>query len=437
MDAVFSGASIDSRAIREGELFIPLKGGKADGHDFIESAILKGMGSLVGREAGRRNIKGGVGKVLIEVEDALRALQAIARFVRMKRPELPVVGITGSNGKTTTKELAALVLESRFKVLKTTGNLNNQIGLPLTLCSLDGSHGAAVLEMGASFPGDIKELCEIAAPTHGVITNIGQSHLEGFGSMEALLRTKLELADAAQTVAYNADDPVLAPAMKPYGGKALVGFGMGAGAVVRALDLVLEERGSAFTLRAGGQSAGASLPVPGVFNVYNALAAAAAGVAFGIGLDAIADSLRQFRGVPMRYEIMERNGALIINDVYNANPASVREALKELRRLRRNGGRAIAVLGDMLELGEFSEEAHRGLGSSMAGEPGMDLFIAVGPMMATASWEFAKRGGASVACDTPEGAGCVLFKELRPGDTVLIKGSRGMRMERVLEKGKE
>jgi len=427
----FSAASIDSRTINEGELFIPLKGTRSDGHEYIGQALLKGAGSLTEKEL---SIKMGKNKYLIKVENTLKALQKLAHFIRMKRPGMPLVGITGSNGKTTTKELAACVLERKFRVLKSEGNLNNQIGLPLNLARLSPEEDVAVLEMGASIPGDIKELCEIANPTHAILTNIGQSHLEGFGSMDMLLRTKLELADAAPMIAYNADDPLLAPAVKAYKGKILFGFGMGKGADLKAENISFKEKGSQFMLMGAGESLQVKLNIPGSFNIYNALAAAACGILFNVPFADIARAFESFEGVAMRYEIKELRGALFLNDVYNANPASMQEALKELKRLRgeKGGeGRAVAVLGDMLELGPYAEEAHRELGRLMKKE--VDVFIGVGLLMNFASEEFKSNGNISFLCGDPEEAGRALLNSLKKGDTVLIKGSRGMKMEKVLE----
>ncbi len=428
--ARFAACSIDSRSIRPAELFIPLKGEKADGHDFLQDALSKGAGALVSRGPGFDF----AGRTVVQVEDTLQALQGLARFIRAKR-DLPVIGVTGSNGKTTTKELAAAVLGERMNVLKSEGNLNNQIGLPLNLSGLASWHEAAVLEMGASAPGDIRELCDMALPTHGVITNIGQSHLEGFGSIENVLKTKLELARSARTVIYNTDDPLLSDAIMAMEGKEAVPFGMEKGARVRAKDMVLKGRGSEFLLSADGREEKVSLNIPGVFNIYNALAAAAAGVAFGIGLGDIARALSGFSGVAMRCELREMNGYLFLNDVYNANPSSMREALKELVRLKREGGRAVAVLGDMLELGGYSEEAHRSLGGWMRAELGIDLLITAGDMMGLAGREFRDAGGEAIICRDSDEAGAALFANIKKGDAALVKGSRGMRMEKVLGRG--
>ena len=443
----FSGLSTDSRTINKDELFIALSGPNFDGHDFLAAALTAGAGAIISRplKAGFSLDKS---KSILLVDDTLAALQKIARYIRMKRPDMPVAGVTGSNGKTTTKELAALVLGRRFKVLKSSGNFNNQIGLPLNLCRLDDRHGAAVLEMGASRPGDIAELCAIARPTHGIITNVSESHLEGFTTFKALMETKLALASAAGAFVYNADDPRLSNAVQSeFGGgknkkvKSKIGFGMNEGAELRAEDIRMEGGASTFRLSGRGQSAVLRFSSAGLFNVYNALAAAACGLLFDISLSEAASALTEFSGVPMRYGITQAAGALILGDVYNANPASMDAALLELQRLR--GKRAVAVLGDMLELGDYSEEAHRGLGRRLASLP-VDIFIAVGPMMNLAREEFLiSKGGPApknknknknaFSCADSAQAGSLLMENLRAGDTVLIKGSRGVQMERVLE----
>ncbi|MDA8168087.1 MAG: UDP-N-acetylmuramoyl-tripeptide--D-alanyl-D-alanine ligase [Nitrospiraceae bacterium] len=430
----FRAVSTDSRKINGGELFIALTGDNFDGNEFAASALEKASGAVISRAG---SIPDGLfaKKSIVLVEDTLKALQDIARSVRAGRPRLPLVGITGSNGKTTTKELAAAVLGGKYRVLKSSGNLNNHIGLPLNLCGLGPEHEIAVLEMGASAPGDIDELCGIARPTMGVLTNVGFSHLEGFGSMEVLLRTKLELAQAVQSIIYNADDERLAPAIQSgFRNKALISFGVKARADVMASGVRLTERGSEFTLRiAEDGHADIKLGIPGAFNIYNSLAAAACGLFFDVGLEETAAALGAFGGVPMRYEIKEMAGATILSDIYNANPASMEEALKELVRLRK--GRAVAVLGDMLELGGYSEDAHRRLGGWMASLP-VDLFIAVGPMMGRAYAEFTKEGKEAIACKDSAQAAKALAGSLKKGDAVLIKGSRGMRMEKVLEEMK-
>jgi len=417
------GISIDTRTIKDGELFVALKGAKFDGHDFLADALNKGSGAIVSLPPAAPPR----GKAIIHVDNTLKALQDIARYMRVKRA-IPVVGITGSNGKSTTKEMTAAVLGARFRVLKNTGNLNNQVGLPLSLLSLTGEHEVAVLEMGASAPGDIRELCEIARPEYGVLTNIAPAHLEGFKDLESVRRTKLELLGFVSTLAVNASDSFLMEGVEGFGGR-VIKYGMSDSCDVHAADVALGDRDAAFTLHAGGSSARVGMRVTGMVNVINALGAAAVGMAFGLDVKSISSGLEGFEGIPMRLEIREYDGATVISDVYNANPASMEEALKELIRLRKK--RAVAVLGDMLELGSYAEAAHRRLGAWMAEAP-VDLFIGVGPLMKLAAEEFSSRRKTAVVASSAAEAKDILRQSYMPGDTILIKGSRGMRMELVL-----
>jgi UDP-N-acetylmuramoyl-tripeptide--D-alanyl-D-alanine ligase len=414
------GISIDSRTIGKGELFVALKGERFDGHDFLEEALKKGSGAIVSVPPAEP-VKG---KAIIHVNNTLKALQRMAHFMRAKA-DIRVVGVTGTNGKTTTKEMAASVLGTRYRVLKNAGNLNNHIGLPLSLLSLSEEHQVAVLEMGASAPGDIKELCEVASPDFGVITNIGHAHLEGFKDLEAVRRTKLEILDSVKAAAVNGDDAFLIEGMRGFRGR-VMRYGFDSSLDVYAGDVEFRGRGLSFTLHMNGRSARVGLKVAGKFNVYNALAASSVGAFFDMDIESVKEGLEGFEGVPMRLEIRELLGATVISDVYNANPASMEEALKELVRLRDQ--RAVAVLGDMLELGSHAEAAHRRLGGWMSGLP-VDLFIAVGPLMSLAAGEF--KGRSIKAVDADEARG-LLLGEWRKGDTVLIKGSRGMRLERVI-----
>ncbi len=420
----FSAVSIDSRTIKEGELFIALRGSRFDGHDFLTEALQKGSGAVV-------NFPPAVpvrDKTIIHVKNTLNALQELARYMRLKR-KVPIVGITGSNGKTTTKELIASILSKRYRVLKNTGNLNNQIGLPLSLTRISEADEVVVLEMGASAPGDIKELCEIAMPDYGVLTNISQAHLERFKSIEMIIKTKLELLDYVSMAIVNADDPLLMEGVHVHSFKGrILKYGIKNHADIYATDIKLYERGSAFLLHISEDKSIEVHPrISGKFNIYNILAAASAGQLFNIDLRDIKDAIDSFTGVPMRLEIRELGGVHVISDVYNANPASMEEAIKELVRLKK--GRAIAVLGDMLELGSYGEEAHRKLGRWMSELP-IDIFIAVGPLMSFAASEFS---GSVHKLQSAIEAKEFLKGICREGDTVLIKGSRGMGMERVLE----
>ena len=418
----FAGLSIDSRSIREGELFVALKGENFDGHDFVANALISGSGALV--QASPAELP--ADKTLILVKDTLVALQALARYLRSAM-NVPVIGVTGTNGKTTTKELISSVFGQHHKVLKTTGNLNNHIGLPLCIARMDGDEDTMVLEMGSNRRGDIKQLCEIALPEFCVVTNVGPAHIEGFGSLEAIRDTDLEILAYAKVASVNADDAFLLEGTKNYSGR-LVTYGLKNTADVFAKDIMLGTRGSGFKLCfSDKRKITVDLQLSGRVNVYNALAAASVANALGVGLDDIKNGLESFGGVPMRLEIKELLGALVISDVYNANPVSMAEALKELVRLKRK--RTIAVLGDMLELGSYAEEAHRRL-VRLASELKVDALIAVGPEMKKAAKEFQ---GACYQAEDSDSARSVLSGICDEGDAILIKGSRGMRMEKVLQ----
>lgn len=437
-DGVFTGVSIDSRTIGEGELFVALKGQRFDGHNFLKDAMEKGRGAVVS-DASAASVRG---KTFIRVENTLKGLQAIARSIRMRR-RLAVIGITGTNGKTTTKELVASIMGKKHRVMSNTGNLNNQIGLPLSLTRGEENDEFAIMEMGASTNGDIRELCEVALPDYGIITNIGPGHLEGFGSLENVRETKLEIFDAVKTIVLNADDLFLMEgvSLKTEGKKPeIITFGIERSADVYARDIILESRRSVFTLCLAGGCCEVALHINGRFNIYNALAAAALCHRLGVAPEDIKAGLESFTGVPMRLELKEIAGSLVINDVYNANPASMEEAVRELIRLRKD--RAVAVLGDMLELGEYADEAHRRLGRWMAGLP-VDVFIAVGEMMMKAADEFSatrkersavlRESGQVLTVPDSASAGKLLSGLCQWGDTILLKGSRGMHMERALE----
>jgi UDP-N-acetylmuramoyl-tripeptide--D-alanyl-D-alanine ligase len=420
----FTGISIDSRTIKEGELFIALKGSRFDGHNFLHEALKKGSGSLVNIYP-REPVNG---KTIIYVNDTLRALQKIARYMRLKK-DIPVIAVTGSNGKTTTKELIASIMSAGYRLLKNTGNLNNHIGLPLSLTRISDKDEMVVLEMGASGPGEINELCEIAFPDYGVLTNISPAHLEGFRDLETVRKTKLELLDYIRVAVVNADDPFLMEGIHLSGFKGnVIRYGIKNPAEICASDIKLLEYGSVFSLHTGkNKSIEVHPKISGMFNIYNILGAASVGYLFNMDLQDIKNAIDLFAGLPMRLELKELNGFKVISDVYNANPASMEEAIKELVRIGK--GRIIAVLGDMLELGSYEEEAHRRLGRLMS-ELSVDIFIAVGERMAFAASEFS---GSVYKLQNAVEAGKLLKEIGREGDTVLIKGSRGMNMDKVLE----
>ncbi|GBD97393.1 UDP-N-acetylmuramoyl-tripeptide--D-alanyl-D-alanine ligase [bacterium BMS3Abin06] len=430
----FKGVSIDSRTIADEEVFFAIRGERFNGHDFLESALVKGSGAIVDT----RPEPLPKGKVIIYVNDTLRSLQNLARFLRMKR-DIPVVAVTGSNGKTTTKEMIYEILSKKYKTLKNEGNLNNHIGLPLSLMRLSPDDEVIVLEMGMNAAGEIRRLCEIAAPSHGVITNIGSAHVGRLGSYDAIRDAKLEILEGPGVAIVNADDSYLMQGIeniKHFDGR-IITFGVNNEAHVMAKDVRITERGSDFILEAGDRgSMPVSLNVHGLFNVYNALAASAVSFSLGMSIDEIKTAIETYRAFPMRFEVLRKNGITVINDSYNANPSSVEESLKELIRLAA-GGRAVAILGDMRELREFSEDEHRNTGKTVSGI-GIDIFIAVGDMMNLAAKESMKavgdkRGPQAFSFRDIDIAKKNIMEILKQGDTVLIKGSRTMAMERIIE----
>jgi UDP-N-acetylmuramoyl-tripeptide--D-alanyl-D-alanine ligase len=431
------GISIDSRNIKEGELFVAIKGDRFDGHDFVPDAIKKGAwGALVERSALETKFSSlGSLKNILPVEDTLYALQEMAYMHRKKHP-LTVIGITGSNGKTTTKEMLACILKPKGPVLKNEGNLNNHIGVPLTLLKLNAGHRSAVVEMGMSAAGEIDTLSRLVAPTVGVITNIGPAHLEFFSSMDTIAEAKGELLGNLSpdaTAVLNADDPYCGALRSKFTGRSIL-FGIRKKADVSASRIVQEKDHTDFTLKADGATISIRLRTVGTHNIYNALAAAAAGIAAGMPIDAVKFGLEAFSPVAGRSELSTLEGRTLLADYYNANPASMEAAITTLVSLS-SGKKAIAVLGDMLELGSAGPEAHREIGR-VAARCKVDFFILIGTLAAHIGEGAREKGMPAdhvVEARSHADAAQLLKKLSRPGDVVLIKGSRGMKMEKILE----
>ena len=431
------GISIDSRNIKEGELFIAIKGDRFDGHDFVPDAMKRGAwGALVERSALEKKYErlGGL-KNILAVEDTVCALQEMS-FMHRKKYSLPVVGITGSNGKTTTKEMLACILKQKGPVLKNEGNLNNHIGVPLTLLKLGAHHKSAAVEMGMSAPGEIDVLARLVSPEVGVITNIGPAHLEFLGSMDMVAAAKAELLNNLKhegTAVLNADDPYFDTLKNKFGGRVL-SFGIEKKADARAVDIKQGKNFTDFTIKADDSRVHVRLQAVGRHNIYNALAAAAAALALEMPIDAIKYGLDEFAPVAMRSELKVMNGRTVLADCYNANPGSMKAALETLASLK-GRMKAVAVLGDMLELGDAGVEAHREIGRTAA-KLGVDVLITVGEL---ARHMLEGAAGAGMAKDRLFSAGShseaaeLLRKQTANGDAVLVKGSRGMKMEKILE----
>ena len=426
--AVISRVSTDSRASEAGDLFVALKGDRFDGHDFVAQAVGRGAtGILVSKDVGEFS-----GKILILVEDTRKALGDVARLYR-DRFDIPVVGITGSNGKTTTKDMAASVLSQRYSVLRNEGNFNNAIGVPLTLFRLTKAHDMAVIEMGTGAPGEMSRLIDIARPDVAVVTNVGPTHLEFFGSMDEVAAEKGILARAAGAAVLNADDPRVAEMRDAADGTTIL-FGIRNSADVVADEIEQGQDGcSHFTLVANMERIRVHLPFPGRHQIYNALAAASLGILFHVKLDEIKRSLEVCRGLPMRMQKVVVNGATIIDDTYNSNPASLRAAVDYLSEVECECKRVL-VLGDMLELGKQSGELHLEAGRSIAGRQFHSL-VTVGDkaaMIAEGAMAAGMPEDRAVVFETNSEAVAYLRLVLGQGDIALIKGSRGMKMEEIV-----
>ncbi|PKM80642.1 MAG: UDP-N-acetylmuramoyl-tripeptide--D-alanyl-D-alanine ligase [Firmicutes bacterium HGW-Firmicutes-14] len=429
--AVLNRVSTDTRQINRGDLFFALAGERFDAHDFIDRAMAEEAGGLV---VSRRVETGSWQGPVVLVEDTLKALQALAGNNR-KHFTGPVIGVTGSNGKTTTKDMISSVLERKYKTLKTPGNLNNEIGLPLTLLELNHDYGAAVLEMGMRAPGEIDLLAAIALPTGAVITNIGETHLERLGSVENIARAKGEILDHIDEHGFavlNGDDRLARGQAARCRGK-VVYYGLGGDVEISARGLSsLGEKGMSFTAVTPVGDVKINLPVPGRHNVINALAAVGVGIKTGVPLEEIKEGLESTRLTSMRLEIIETGRATVINDSYNANPASVKAALQILDDLGRER-RKIAILGDMFELGRRAAEGHREVGEEAAARK-VDILVTVG----TLAREIALGAGMAesppaeiISFNSRSEAVSMLDKLVRQGDVVLVKGSRGMKMEEI------
>jgi UDP-N-acetylmuramoyl-tripeptide--D-alanyl-D-alanine ligase len=432
LERVTTGVSIDSRSCRPGEVFFAIRGHNQDGHAFLADALGRGAGAaVVSRYPAELALPGDFPLVL--VEDTTRALQRLGAFHR-RRHTLPVVGVTGSIGKTTTKELTAAVLAERFHVLKATGSLNNQWGVPLTLLGLEPTHGAAVLELGMNAFGEIATLAQLARPSVGVLTTIAPAHLEGVGSLEGVQKAKGELVEAIPAdgvVILNADDPLVLTLASAARGR-VVTYGRAASAEVRLSDIAPLDGGLSFTVAHRGEAVAMRLPLPGRHNAGNAAAAVAVGLALGVPLAVAARGLGRVSPVKGRLHWREAGGVRLLDDTYNASPVSLRAALEALREAG-PAGRMWVVFGDMLELGPASDAAHTDAGRWIAALPAAGLATA-GPASRASAATAAEAGCPEVtACQTPEEAAAHVAARVEAGDRVLVKGSRGMRMERAVD----
>jgi len=423
----FSGVTTDSRKVRPGELFFALRGDNYDGHGFVDEALAKGAAAAVVEKASRKSDSS---KPLIVVESTLKALGDLASAWRMSFPSLRLAAITGSNGKTTTKEMSAAIVSLKFHTHKNTGNFNNLIGLPLTLLELNSNYERAVVELGMNDFGEIKRLSEISRPDVGAITNIGRAHLEKLGGLDGVARAKGELVESFgpdNIFVVNLDDPRVESIASKTSCKKLTYGIKNESASLRAKDIVQEGlTGIRFVMSFMGKEMPLRINGIGLHNVMNALSAAGIAYSLGCGPDEIRAGLEGFKPGKMRLEVLRSPAGFgIINDTYNANPDSIRSAVNELVALK-GSGRSIAVIGDMLELGEASGPEHRALGEYISGA-GVDVVVAYGNF----GGDVIEGAGKGVHAKTHGEAARAVAEAAREGDMVLVKGSRGMRMEEV------
>jgi UDP-N-acetylmuramoyl-tripeptide--D-alanyl-D-alanine ligase len=429
------GYGIDSRTIGAGELFFAVRGERLDGHDYVQAALANGAVAAV--VSNRWVVPSEVDeKRLLQVADCdgcvLHALQQLAHKVRRQWGRR-VIGVTGSAGKTTTKEAVAHVLGAKFKVLKSAGNLNNGFGLPLQLLKLEREHEVAVIEMGMNHAGEIAALAKISEPNWGVVSNVGPVHLEFFpDGIAGIARAKYELIEALPkdgVAVLNFDDEYVASFGKGLGARAIY-FGVGVGADVRAVNVAeVGAEGVVFTVEAKGERASVQLKMLGRHNVPNALAAIAVGLKSGMGLDECAAAVSEMRAGDKRGEVLEWRGAILINDCYNSNPAALNAMVDALMAMP--GERHLVVAGEMLELGVEAEALHAACGLRMA-ERGVDFVLGVRGAAEKITTAASGAGTEGLFVTSPEEAGGWLVANVRAGDVVLLKASRGVRLEKAL-----
>ncbi|MFQ5862695.1 MAG: UDP-N-acetylmuramoyl-tripeptide--D-alanyl-D-alanine ligase [Candidatus Brocadiales bacterium] len=429
-DALLKGVSTDSRCLEPGELFVALKGENFDGHDFVAEALERGAkGILVSKQTG--SLPEDV--LIIQVKDTIKALGMLARYYREKLPA-KVVAITGTNGKTTTKDMLHHLLSPTISTVCSPGNFNNHIGVPLSIFRLEPYHDLAVIEMGANSPGEILRLSWIAQPDIGVITNVSEAHLEGFVSIEGVAKAKAELLEnltPGGTLIFSADDFWCKMIAKSFPGRRL-SFGIHEPANIRGRDL--QERNGGLTFCINDRHT-VNLSSAGIHNAYNALAALSVCYELGLNLADLAQGLKKFKPPPMRMERHRVGGVTIIMDAYNANPASMEMALEGYSSIKVSG-RRFFICGDMAELGEESPRLHRELGRRIA-QSDINFLLVTGEHAGTVA-RAAKKAGMPgervMVFDRDNGLCNFAVAKFKKGDAVLLKGSRCMRLEELYQK---
>lgn len=423
LDGEITRISTDSRDIDENTLFVALVGERFDAHNFIEDVLEKGAKAVVCSKKVCDDDR------LILVEDTGKALLQIAHGYR-KMFDIPFVALTGSVGKTTTKGMVYSVVNKKFKAMRTAGNLNNEIGVPKTIFSLEEYHEAAVIEMGMNHFGEISVLSKTVEPHIACITNVGTAHIENLGSREGILKAKTEILDGMKkgdTLIVNGDNDMLSTFNND--DFEIIRFGIeGENLDIRAENIESTSEGSTFTAIMGEKTAKVFVPSVGIHNIYNALCAMCVGIKLGYTMEEAAEGVRDYEPEGMRQKISEYNNMVFIEDCYNANPDSMKASLDAMKTI--NKGKSFAVLGDMLELGDFSEEAHRQVGRKAA-ETGCSYVLCYGELSRFIADEALSQGAKAVCFDNKEEIAEFLYENLSENDTVLFKGSRGMKMEDI------
>jgi len=436
-DRMARGYSIDSRTLAEGDLFFAVRGPRFDGHQFLPQVFARGAAGAVVSQGIQQTGPEPWRKYLLPVADTVEALQTLGHQVRQKWNR-SLVAVTGSAGKSTTKEMTAAILERRFKVLKSQGNLNNHLGLPLTLLSLQSEDEVAVAELGMSGPGEIALLTQLAAPQVGVVTNVAAVHLEFFDSVDSIATAKRELIDNLSPEAaavLNFDDPRVRAFAAGFEGK-VVTFGFGEGADVRAVEVSADVRsGCRFQVQSAELNSEVHLPLAGKHNVQNALAAIAASTLLGASGEDVREAMENFQPLARRSEILTlTSGIVLINDCYNSNPLAMEKMLETLS-FWPGAKRRVVVAGEMLELGPSSPGLHRSVGN-LCPRFGVDWVIAVqgdARFLAEGAEQGGLEAGRARFFDTPEDAAAFCSSLIQSGDVVLVKGSRGVHLEKVVE----
>ena len=437
-EAMFSHVSIDTRSLKGGDVFFAIRGPNRDGHRFIPDALSQGALGAVAEETYQYPGEFPAGRVLVKVADTHEALKDLAMWVRRRWPGT-LVAVTGSMGKTTTREFCAHILGSQFRVYRSPGNYNNLFGLPLALFGLGVDQDFGIFEMGMSAPGEIAEMCRIAAPAVGIITNVAPVHLEFFNSIEDIAQAKGELAEALPpngTLIYNADDPLVRGIADKFAGRR-ISFGFSDDADVRADSLEITGLNQTrFRLSCRGESREAAIPLAGAHYVINALAAVALGSRFNIPLARMVEAFGTLQQAGMRGQILHfREGFTVIDDSYNSNPRALMKMMEVLSGTP-SFARRILIAGEMLELGNSSDSLHFECGTFAAGR-GIDLVIGVrgaAREVVRAAVQAGMPESQALFFPDSEAAADFIRGEIRRGDLVLIKGSRGVQMEKIVQR---